>query len=407
MAIPSGWSATEWDAYKAQTLKPSRIANRVRILDLNHKLLVDVPPIAFTEGQWNLVPEADGGVDRTFQGVFFDFADTLGAHLDPEVAPRRLISVTQGMYVESLSRWLWVPTFTGRPHVSNDNGGGLWAVEAQGKDCFHNRGVPAQVFRKGARIIDAIRNYLISTGETKMSIPSATVFSKRLTADIKFGGAADQMTPLAAMRKAASLLGCQLYWDGAGTAIVRPWPKTSDPVFTWDGDAGAVLSMPTFATDMSTLKNRWTGGGRSTLRADVSATGAYSPSSLARNGVPWSHIDFGDDNDSLSSTALAQFGKTRVNQLVTLSTNVAADLLPFFAVDPMDYAEIRIPGRTEKCTIRTASFPIVGAWTAGSDGPVMSLGSHHNTRRGSAGTARVSGSSRRPTKKKSTRRRKR
>ncbi|ROR91777.1 hypothetical protein [Nocardioides aurantiacus] len=399
MAIPSGWSATDWAAYKQQTLLPSRIANRVKILDLNHKLLVDVPPIAFTEGQWNLVPEADGGVDRTFQGTFFDFADTLGAHLDPEIAPRRLIRVEQGMWIESLSKWLWVPTFTGRPHVSNDNGGGLWGIEAQGKDCFHNRGVPAQTFRKGSRIVDAIRNYLVSTGETKMLIPSSTVFTKRLTSDIKFGGASDQMTPLAALRKAASLLGCQLYWDGAGTAILRPWPTASSPVFSWDGEKGAVLSEPTFATDMSTLKNRWTGGGRNTLRADVPAIGAYSPTSLQRGGVAWSDIDFGEDNDSLSSTALAQFGRTRVNQLVTLSTNVSCDLLPFFAVDPMDYAEIRIPGRTEKCTIRTASFPIVGAWTAGSDGPTMSLGSHHNTRRGSYGSVRVTGTSRKPTKR--------
>ena len=401
MAIPAGWSAAEWSAYKKQIPMASRWATRIYVTDLNQKHLVDVQMAAFLSGQWNLV--SSGDVDRTFQGEFFDIGGHLAHHFDPAVAPTRLIQVIQGTFVDSLDRWLWVPTFTGRPHAVTDNGGGSYSIEAQGKESLHNRGVPARVFHKGDRIVDAIRNYLTATGETHLSIPSSSAITTRLNKDVKFGGASDQMTPLAAMRKIASLAGCQLYWTGAGVATVRKWPVKTAPVFTWDHDT--VLSEPSFGTDLSTLKNRWTGGGKGSLRDDVTATGTYSPSALAVGGVPWSDIDFGDDDDTLTRDALRTFGERRVNELVTLATTVQCDVVPFHAVDPSDYAEVRIPGRTETCTIRDASIPIAGSETGALQGPKMSLGSTHNTRRGTYGRSHITGTSRKPKPKKKRRRR--
>lgn len=393
MAIPSGWSAADWSAYKASIPQSSAWASRLFVTDLNQKVLLEVPTESFQTGQWNLV--AEGDVDRTFQGTFYDFGGILAPHFDPGVAPCRMIQVLQGTRVDGT--WLWVPTFTGRPHKSEDDGAGSWSIEAQGKDCFHNRGVPANVFRKGAYIVDAIRGYLVGTGETHISIPAQTTITNRLNSDIKFGGASDQMTPLAAMRKAASLAGCQLFWTGAGVATVRKWPQTIAPTFVWEPEL--VMSEPSFGTDMSTMKNRWTGGGKGSLRADIPAEGVYSPTSLARNGVAWSDIEFGEDNGSLSSTALTQFGRARINELISLSTTVTCEVIPFHAVDPMDTVEVRIPGRTEKVVLRDASIPIAGTTTGALQGPRMSLGFNMKRQRGTAGAGRRSGTSAAPRKK--------
>ena len=400
--MPTGWSAAEWAAYKSSMPLPAKWASHLSILDLDHHELLTVADAAFLEGQWDLV--GDGDVDRTFRGTFFDIGGSLAPHLDPSVAPRRLLQVAQGTYVEQLGRWLWVPTFTGRPHVVVDNGGGAFNLEAQGKDCFHNRGVPAGTFDKGSYVVDAIRDYLIGTGETYLSIPSSTVIKTKLSGDVHYGGAPDQMTPLAAMRKIASYAGCQLYWDGAGVATLRPFPLSSSPLFTWDEPL--LLSEPTYSTDMSTLKNRYTGGGKNTLRVDKSATGVFSPDSLARKGRRWSDIDFGDDDEAISSsTALEAFALRRVIELVTLSTQVACSVVPFHACDPLDIGEVHTPGRVEKFTIRDASVPIAGAWTAGSEGPAMSLGSHHSTRRGGAGSGRITGTASKPRRRTTKKRR--
>ncbi len=392
MAIPRGWSATDWAGYTANFGTASEWVAKATILDLDHRLLATVTDSGLTEGQWNLVGDASGtdaDVDRTFTGQFYDVNGDLAAHLDPAVAPARLVQIKQSTYVRALNKWLTVETFTGRPHVTGQPSERLYTIEAQGKDCFHNRGVPADSFEAGEYVVDAIRNYLVSTGETLIDIPSRSVVTKKLTADVRFGGASDQMTPLAAMRRIASLAGCQLYWTGGGVATVRQFPSKTVPLFTWRPEW--LLDEPAFSTDLSSLRNRWTGGGKHTRRADVPAEGAYSPQSLARGGVAWSNIDFGDDDESLTTDAQLQArGNTRINALVTLATTAEASVIPFHALDPLDVVGVQTPGRSELITVRDASVPVAGAWGSG-EGPAMSLGSVKDVRRGSAATARFSG----------------
>lgn len=404
MAIPAGWSAEDWAGYTAAMPEACAWAARVQVMDLDHRMLATVPTVGLLEGQWNLVGDSggtDANVDRTFTGQFYDAHGDLAAHLDPAVAPARLIQVRQSTFVESLGKWLHVDTFTGRPFVVGQPASRLYAIEAQGKDSFHNRGVSAGVFAKGAYVVDAIRNHLVSTGETLIDIPSNRVVTKRLAADVRFGGASDQMTPLAAMRRIASLADCQLYWTGGGVATVRLFPSKTVPLFTWD--ERTLLSEPEFSTDMSSMRNRWTGGGKGTLRADVSATGAYSPAALARKGVAWSHIEFGEDEESLTTTAqLVGRAQSRLGALVTLSTSTQASVVPFHAVDPLDVVAVKTPTRTELVTVRDCSVPVAGDWS--STAPAMSLGSVRDVRRGGYGSVRTSGTAAKPKAKRRRRR---
>lgn len=396
MAIPAGWSATDWAGYLDAQGQPCWITATVTIHDLSGKLLVEVPRKSLLEGQWDIV-SGDDAIDRTLRAQFLDIGGNLAPHFDPAVAPKRLIKVRQSIYVDSLGKWLHCYTFTGRPHVTNDGGLGVWSIEAQDKSTFHNRGVPAQQFNKGAYVVTAIRDYLASTGETQFDFPTPVANGtagkdKRLGGDIKFGGASDQMNPLAAMRRAASLAGLQLFWTGDGVATLRPWPQLSEPLFTFDREL--VQSVPEFGTDMSSLRNRWVGGGKGTLRGDVTAEGTYSPAELAINGKPWSNIEWGDDDEAIKSNAeMAQVAKARLNELITLSTTAQFNVVPFWVVDPRDVLAVTTPDRSERFVLRDCSVPIAGLDSG--DGTPMSIGTHYNTRGGTAGSPNIS----RPKKK--------
>ncbi|GAB3988894.1 hypothetical protein [Nocardioides marmoraquaticus] len=401
MAKPAAWSAAEWEAWKQQQALPTVIDSQVAVLDLDMRPLLTVPREGFAEGQWNLV--GGGDVDRTFQGVLVDTDGAqLGDHLDDAVAPRRLIQVRQGAYVQSLGRWLWTETFTGRPQKVSDDSGGVWKLEAHDGAVFHDRGVPANAFRKNRYVVDEIRAYLESTGEPRIDIPSRSVITKRLSGDIAFGGESDALTPLAAMRRAASLAGCQLFWTGANVATMRPWPIDSAPL--WHFTAEQLLSEPQWSTDLATLRNGWVGGGKNSLRGSTTATsGAYTPEQLARGGRAWTNYEFGDDDESLATaTALAARGESRIAALVTLSTAVTVELLPFWALDPLDVVRVSSPYRSEVVKVRDCSVPVAGQWsTAGTAAAGMSFGSLRNKRSGAAGRVAVSGSAR-PAKKKSS-----
>jgi hypothetical protein len=317
-----------------------------------------------------------------------DVGGQTAVHLNPDVAPRRLIHVRQGTWIPTLSKWLWVPTIVARPTVIDDSGDQL-TIEAQDKSCLHLRNVPASTILKGRYIVDVIRDGLRAGGEAHLRIPPRTAVGWKVTRDTPIGGDDEARQPWKVWRALAASVGYQLFFSGDGYATMRKVPSASQIMMTFD--ERVILTRPKATTDMTTLRNRWIGAGKGGLKGDVTASGPYSPTQLGYGGATWSNVEFADQNDALATAAqLRAHGIGQLNQLITLSTDVACSVIPFHAMDPLDVNQITTRDGAYTFAMLEGSVPVMGDVdpTSGEGWP-MTIGYQKRVRRGAAGSVRI------------------
>lgn len=377
------YSAAEIAAYKRQLSTSAMFDIDIRLLTLSGRYLTALRPVGI-DGQVNFLNE---DIDRTLQLGLFDPDHRLhldsAAPTDGALGLNRLIQVRHGLYVRSLSKWIWADAFTGRPSVLERDGDSI-VIEAQGKECLHLRGVPSSTIPKGIPVVRAIREGLLAAGEPRTAIPSATVIKTKVGKNTPIGGPNPENQPWLVWSRLAASAGCQLYMDGSGIPTLRRIP--SKPTFTWTEDT--ILSRIRVANDLTTIRNRVVASGAKKVRSVASANGhhPFSAKNLAIGGVPWSNTEF-YENPGLTTNAKAQaFANQKLRELLTEQIDVSFDGLPIYHANPRDVCRVEHPDGTFNFVLREASIPLMAAPGEGQqEGFPMSVGSLKRVRRPAAG----------------------
>lgn len=376
--LPPNLTMTELPTYlrSLNTLTTQRV--RFTLMDLSHNVLRDIHPLAL-DGQVDFNDDDAADVVRTLQAGFFDPDHALeldtDAPTDGVAGMNRLVRVTVSHWVEPLDRWVSVSVFTGRPSVIGRDGEKV-VLRAQDKACLHLRTAPADTIKKGTPVVKAIRDGLYAAGERFFRFPSTGSVKDRVTHDTAVGGRADEHQPWKVWRRLAHDAGLQLFYDGAGYAVLRPYPAGA-PLATWS--ASSLTSNVQTETDLTAIRNRVIAHGhkKSVHTETAPASHPLSPRNLAVNGEPWVNA-YHVDAPHLRGAALARHARRILVQQLTQGVSVKASVVPLFHLDPLDHCRIvKVEG--------AVSFNLHDASVAlGPDGD-MSIGAQRRVRRASAG----------------------
>jgi len=217
---------------------------------------------------------------------------------------------------------------------------------------------------------------MYAAGERFFRFPSTGSVRDRVTHDTAVGGRADEHQPWKVWRRLAHDAGLQLFYDGAGYAVLRPYPSGA-PLATWT--ASSLTSNVQTETDLTSIRNRVIAHGhkKSVHTETAAASHPLSPRNLAVNGAPWVNA-YHVDAPHLRGAALARFARRILAQQLTQGVSVKASVVPLFHLDPLDPCVIRKVEGAVSFSLHDASFPL------GADGDA-SIGAQKRVRRASAG----------------------
>jgi hypothetical protein len=246
----------------------------------------------------------------------------------------------------------------------------VWlSIEAQGKELIAL--APSwkmKTYKRGAKktsvIVDLLRNF---TGETKLSIPD---LPSKTTSDIAIS---NDTKPWEVAKNLASSMGYQLFYDGRGTAVMRPIPRT--PIFTFSdfGDGALVLDKAQIGYDLSSIKNTvlvigTTTQGKKKVQIKVVRTAPnnhpLSAVNLGRNGVPrylFEKIEDENINSVAEATAVAN---SRLDQLLLEPISVTFNSAPAPHLEPADVYRISTPEYGMNAVIHQMTIPLRHSGTA-------------------------------------------
>lgn len=376
--MPSGLLPSEMPAYLRGL--NSQAAQRVTftLMKLDHTVLRDLRPVAL-DGQVDFNDDGSADVLRRLQAGFFDPDHAL--HLDADsptdgvAGMNRLIRVTVSHLIEELGRWVSVPVFTGRPSVIARDGAKVM-VQAQDKACLHLRNAPIDYISRNTPVIAAIHDGLYAAGERFFRFPPVHSVPDKVLKHTVVGGPNDEHQPWKVWRKLAHDAGLQLYPDGAGYFVLRPYPY-SDPTVTWD--ASNLTSNVQTETDLTTIRNRVVvnGHGHQVGRATAQAGEEFSPAHLAIGDENWVNIAFLDATN-LRGHRLDKFATKQLAKVLTETTTVRMNVAPMFHLDPLDWCAVNLASGRLGFALREASLPL-------GDDSDMPIGSQKRVRSASAG----------------------
>lgn len=376
--MPPSLAPAEYPAYLRAL--STQTAQRVTftLMQLDHTPLHYLDPVAL-DGQVDFAdPDSDDQTLRTLQAGFYDPDHTLyldtDAPTDGVAGMNRLIRATVSHYVPDLSRWVSVHAITARPAVIGRDGSRV-TVQAHDKSCLHLRHAPSSTINKGTPIVKAIRDGLFAAGERFFRFPSDGSVKDKVLHDVPVGGPNDDRMPWKVWRKLANDAGLQLFYDGAGFAVLRKLPETSLVTF----DATTVTSNLQTETDLTGVRNKVVANGHGKERYPLAAPKSepFSPFSLRIGAVEWVNLYYTDETD-LRGKKLRAYAQTQLDKQLTETTTVQMSAAPLFHLDPLDRCSVRLPSGSLQFSLREASVPL-------GDGGDMSVGSQKRVRRSTAG----------------------
>lgn len=366
------------DTYLTALRSPHAKASlQVHVLDLDHRHGGDLSKQTLLEGQTTLSRGAD--VDRTCQLTVYDADEVYDLDL------RHLVRVEHGLVVPDLGDVVWVPVFTGRAMAPSDNGDTL-QVELHGKETFAlNPGAPARKWGKGTPVAKAIRDMLSDLGERFFDIPASLLTgAPKLAGDVQSGGPDEEKAPWRIARRIAGQADLQVFYDAMGVCVVRSppqtpeavWAESADPSLPGDESTTPLTSRIVWGRDLKEVRNVVSAKGRKNLHVSVTAAAehVFSPSSLARGGVPGRLVHYWEDRSVGARAELTRRAQRILDQVLTETTNARFDAGPVFHVGPHDLIEAkRRDGKWGRWYLQEASIPF-------DPGNAMSVGYQPNVR---------------------------
>jgi hypothetical protein len=206
----------------------------------------------------------------------------------------------------------------------------LVSIDCQGKEVLALDPVyAAKTYTKGATKVSVIRNLLEDVGETKFSFATSDA---KIATDF---AVSSENKPWSVAREIANSMSMQLFYDGRGVCVMRPY--TSKPIYTFrSGVDSNILSKPQIGYDMDSFSNVIIVKGvvpkgktkPVSYRAEAPAGHPFSPVNLGRNGKPRYAITEIND-DTVTTEAEAQsLAKEMLNEAIKQSINASFEALP-------------------------------------------------------------------------------
>lgn len=337
-----------------------RISISASLMDLNNNRLADLSSV-FMDGQVNV--DAGAEITRSASLAFYDPNHKMG--LDSESPANgalyldRQISVYYCVQTVDRKKQYVVPVFRG-PVTKIDRDWAMVSVECQGKDIFGLGGVwKPKSYKKGAFRTSVIKDILRNVmGEIQYQVPDLTY---RLPKDLAMG---TESKPWLVAKSLARGMGYQLFFDGRGVAVMRPYPRTA--AWTFRDDAGGdVLSKPQVGYDVDNLINAvrvigvQTKGKKKLPLVYVKyapASHPLNPWKLGRNGVPRMIFEEIKDDGINTKAEAAALASARLERGLLEPVTVSFDMLPNPLLEESDVFrletdEFNTPGTVQKMTI--------------------------------------------------------
>ena len=360
--IPLGLTADEQREFHLTLTRDHDIDVRVSLLDMDERHLGDMSGWLLA-GQ--VVVDADEAVTRSCQITLLDPEGRAGVDSSNpawSVWLDRMISVSYGVWVESLGRWVRTPLFRG-PITKASRDGAVLEIEALGKEhLLRNDGGIVKSYAAGIRRTTVIRDILQRMGERNMVVPSWPARTSQASVMPKLGAQSD---PWPWIEKIAKSIRAQAFYDGAGTFRLR-YPPTRT---SWWWYESHLLSTPKISVDDAELVNTvWVKGqppeGKKWVieaHGSLPAWHHKSPESLGRRGVPRYVTEVVED-DSIRTVADAETARDRrLKEIIADDVTAEFECFPVPHLDPEDVGHLAWGDDPVSFRIRKFTVPLVAS----------------------------------------------
>lgn len=342
--ISLGLSAADQRVFEETLLGDYAVGARVSVLDMDQHVLGQVTG-GVLSGQVDVDSSQD--VERTCTVEVRDPGNRLGlVAADPKSPPvlaTRMVRIEHGVRVPRLSRWVWVPLFTGPIQKASADDGKV-TITGKGKESLLNAATSrTTTYRKGSRKTDIIANQIAKQGETFRQI---TRWSDKTTSDLVIASTAAPWPILKQLARGLSGSDSNYPWlgyDGRGICVL----KSHSQAVKWRFDGPQLMSEPSIDVDMDSIRNLVVAtpndtGSKTKLKQAVARapkSDPFSPESLARGGVP----RFVRDEITGDWTSQAQINAAaaaRLKSVLVASVTVSMDTLVIPHLEPRDVVRI-------------------------------------------------------------------
>ncbi len=361
MTISLGLSAANQARFDALLGQSHHIAVSLGILDLNHKHISNPTP-SFLGGQ--VVIDDTAAVTRSASLTFLDpyhkMALDSSSPSDGAMYIDRMMQIYYTVYSTDRSWWASVPVFTG-PITKMDRDWAVVRVECMGKEILAlDQLWNPKTYRAGARQVDVVKQILMDVGETRFHTYDSTA---RMAKNLSMS---TEHKPWIIARWLSRSVNLQLFYDGRGIAVQRPFPVA--PVWTFTDDAGGtILSKPQIGYDSANMINAVEVKGAVpagmktplTYRAMAPVGSPVYPYALGRNNKP-RIMSVKIDDDSIGTVEVAKKvadDRLRLGELE--SVTAAFDILPVPHLQERDPYQISTSEVSTSTTLSKMTIPLV------------------------------------------------
>jgi hypothetical protein len=258
-----------------------------------------------------------------------------------------------------------IPVFCG-PVNKVDRDGVLLNVKCLGKEVLSSDTLWVGKAYSNAKITDIIRVMLSDAGENKMEIPDL----ENTVGYVYFDRNTDVAKSIwAACKWLASLIGYQLFYDGRGTARMRP--VENHPVMTFDDRN--ILTQPQYGYDLDGTSNcviviggeMGPGQPRLEYRLVAPDTHPLSPRNVGRSGQPRFINPIIIEDENITSLYQAQaIAEQALNDALLMTVNAAFDSLPTPLLEPTDVVTINCGGYALNTRVAKWTLPLTNTGSA-------------------------------------------
>lgn len=377
--IPLGLTVKEQAEFHAQLMTSHQIDIQVNLLTMEEKNAGVLQPWLLG-GQVHVDAEvgSNSNISRSCQITLLDPNHRAGIDSDsPGISAGldRMISVSYGVWVVSLDRWVRVPAFRG-PITKVTRDGDLLTIDALGKEhLLRSDAGWTKVYPAGKLRTWVIKDIAQRMGERSIVIPSWSARTSKAGVMIKLGRGSH---PWTWMQEAARSMRAQLYYDGAGTLRLRRKPTR----VSWWFKEHHLLSEPKITIDDTEVFNYvWVKGqapeGKKTVvesRGAIPITHTNSVQRLGRHGA-YRYLTDTIEDDQIRSVHDARVARDkRLHELEVTEFAAEFDCLPIPHFDPNDLAHMGWGAAPGNFRVNKFTLPLTA-------GDAMSVGYTRETRR--------------------------
>jgi len=321
---------------------------RVEIRDRDEKVVgsLTAPSQDVRSGEVQIDTSAD--VTRQLSLIVLDPSRKLklvpNSPAEAAIFADNFVSVRRGIFVEALDDWVDIPVFWG-PVTRLERAGEEVRVEALGKESLLRE--PHLIwktmrFRKGHKIVNAIREVLEACGETRFALPN---LSGTLHHHVSI---AKHQQAWNVVNRFAESLDRQIFYDGLGRARLRRVPQNNVSYVFKVGQT--VVSEPQFTYDVSSVRNvvQVIGAKRQGKHphhihhiAKAAKHHPLSGQSLARNGKPRWMVEIVENEHIKRGPRAKRIAERMLQHLLAIEVTADFDALPVPMVEERDLLAVR------------------------------------------------------------------